>query len=184
MFGRPRWRKRARLSQLSQTARAALWVCVLGVGLSAELATPLTAAARRESTFNYPYSRVWTSAVRLMRVDFGCTITEKDRDDGYLLFEYPDRGKTYPGSVELVLVKVNDSEATRVVLQIPALPSYVENMIVDRLARKLEQEFGPPKEVKRPVEPPSSDKDDSDQASDTDKPKPPATKAKPNGDKP
>ena len=132
------------------------------------------AHARREQTFGYPYSRVWTSAVRLLRVDFEATITEKDKEDGYFLFEYPDRGKVYAGSCELVAVKQDDSESVRVVITIQALPSYVENMIMDRLGRKLEQEFGAPHEAKpkKPAEP-APGKDDGD-ASEQERPKAPA----------
>jgi hypothetical protein len=99
-------------------------------------------------TFNYPYSRVWTTAVRLMRVDFESQITEKDKEDGYFLFEFPDRGKSYPGSMELITTQKDDVESVRVVLTIQALPSYVETMLMDRLARKLVQEFGAPPERK------------------------------------
>jgi hypothetical protein len=123
-----------------------LFASLLGLLLMA--AEP--AAARREITVNYPYARVWTAAVRLMRVDLECNITEKDKDDGYLLFEYPDRGKTYPGSLELIASKRDDVEGVIVVLKVPAMPTYVEGMILERLTRKLEQEFGPPKEGKRP----------------------------------
>jgi hypothetical protein len=145
------------------------------LGLSLLMAAPRPAYARRESTFNYPYERVWTAAVRLMRVDFGCTITEKDKDDGYFMFEYPDRGKTFPGSAELVATKNDDVDSVRVVLQIPAQPTYVEGMMLERLSRKLEQEFGAPKEPKRPAEGPS----------DPDKPKPePSNKPKVGQDKP
>lgn len=117
-------------------------------------------------TFGYQYSRVWTTAVRLMRVDFEANITEKDKEDGYFLFEYRERGKTYPGSVELVSISEGDNETVRVVLTIQALPSYVENMMVDRLARKLEQEFGPPRAAKRPGSDPNAkpgpERDDAD----------------------
>jgi hypothetical protein len=59
-----------------------------------------------------------------------------------------------------------------VVLQIASLPTYVENMILERLGKKLEQEFGAPKEAKKP-EPPK-DKDDRDGSGEGgDKPKPP-----------
>lgn len=127
-------------------------------------AAPLTVHARREATFGYPYSRVWTTAVRLMRVDYEATITEKDKDDGYFLFEYRERGKAYQGSVELVAVSEGENESVRVVLTIQALPSYVENMMVDRLGRKLEQEFGPPRQQKRPGPDagPAKDRDDGD----------------------
>ena len=104
--------------------------------------------------------------MRLMRVDFEATITEKEKDDGYFLFEYKDRGKAYAGSVELMPVQqAGGGESVRVVLTIQALPSYVENMMVDRLGRKLEQEFGPPrvagKEPLRPSVDAGAPKDDT-----------------------
>ena len=140
---------------------------------------PTRVEARREATFNYPYSRVWTAAVRLMRVDFECAITEKDKDDGYFLFEYPDHGKQFPGSVELVATTQDDIESVRVVIQIPAMPSYVEGMMMERLGRKLEQEFGAPKQPKRAA----PKKDEAEDGSEPDKPKGgPAGKAKPDAD--
>jgi hypothetical protein len=155
-----------------------LWVSLLVVGLG--VAAPRIVYARREGTFAYPYSRVWTAAVRLMRVDYACDITEKDKDDGYFLFEYPDRGKLYSGSVELIADKdKDDGGSVRVVLTIPTLPSYVESMMMERLGRKLEQEFGPPKEIKRPVEAPRPP-EDPDNPSDPDKPKTPPAKPPPN----
>jgi hypothetical protein len=147
--------------------RAGMWVSVLCLALIA----PASVHAKREMMFSYPYVRVWTAAVRLMRVDFESTITEKDKDDGYFLFEYPDRGKSVAGSMELIASKQGDVESVRVVLQIASLPTYVENMILERLSKKLEQEFGAPKEAKKP-EPPK-DKDDGDGSGDgVDKPKP------------
>jgi hypothetical protein len=127
--------------------------------------------ARREGTFAYPYVRVWTAVVRLMRVDFECTITEKDKDDGYFLFEYPDRGKRYPGSVELVATRADESGGVRVVIQIPGMPTYVESMMMDRLAKKLEQEYGPAKEPK-PAEPQDPNKDEGERPAPGDKAKP------------
>lgn len=152
-----------------------MWVGVLALGLL----TPLTGHAKREQTFSYPYSRVWTAAVRLMRVDFEANITEKDRDDGYFLFEYPERGKNVPGSMELVAQKQGENEAVRVVLQIPSMPTYVENMILERLAKKLEQEFGAPKEAKKPEPPKDKDKDEGDAPVDGEKPKAPPAKKPP-----
>ncbi|HEX4354589.1 MAG TPA: hypothetical protein VHZ95_16785 [Polyangiales bacterium] len=147
----------------------------LGLVVALSIAMPRTAAAKRETTFSYPYDRVWNATVRLMRVDFECVITEKDKDDGYFLFEYPDRGKTFPGSAELVAIKVDDVEQVRVVIQVPAMPSYVEGMMLDRLAKKLEQEFGAPKEPKHAPDSPN----------DPDKPKPdPSNKPKTSPEKP
>jgi hypothetical protein len=106
----------------------------------AALASP--ALARRDATFNYAFARVWTAAVRLVRVELECPITEKDKDDGYFFFEYTNQNKAYPGTVELVSVQTEAGEQVRVIVQVPAMPSYVEAMILDRLGKKLEKEFG------------------------------------------
>ncbi|HKP55569.1 MAG TPA: hypothetical protein VJV78_02550 [Polyangiales bacterium] len=109
------------------------------------VSAPPSASARREATFSYSISRVWTAAVRLIRVDLECPVTEKDKEDGYFFFEYSDRGKKYPGSVELVNMQDSGGDQVRVIVTVAAMPAYVEGMILDRLNRKLEQEFGPPK---------------------------------------
>jgi hypothetical protein len=137
-----------------------------------------TAHARRETTFNYPYSRVWTTAIRLMRVDYESQITEKDKDDGYFLFEFPDRGKSYAGSMELIASHKDEVESVRVVLTIQALPTYVESMLMERLARKLMQEFGPPPERKLPEKRPAPD-NGADQAPEDAEQPPPADAERP-----
>jgi hypothetical protein len=161
-----------------------LYACVV---IAVSLSAPRV-HARREATFNYPYTRVWTTAVRLLRVDFEAQITEKDKDDGYFLFEFPDRGKSYAGSCELVTTRKDDVESVRVVLTIQALPSYVETMLMDRLARKLVQEFGPAPE-RKPEKRPDTGKDkekDGDDAElrpvEPEGPKSPAKPTRPEAD--
>lgn len=124
--------------------RAALFVTVVLslIGLAD------TAFAKRESTLRYPYSLVWTTAVRMIRVDYESPITEKDKDEGYFLFSFLHQGKEHPGSFEVI----EDSEnGARVVIQIPAMPSYVEQMLIDKLERKLSQDHGSPRENKKPA---------------------------------
>ena len=116
----------------------------LGLALLAVLVWAGGAQAKREQTFAYPYSRVWTAAVRMLRVDFNSPITEKDPDSGYFLFDFPESGKSYAGSVEVVRVTENDVDSARVLIQLPGLPGYVEQMLLDRLTRKLGQEYGQP----------------------------------------
>jgi hypothetical protein len=107
-----------------------------------------TASAKRESTLRYPYSLVWTTAVRMIRVDYESAITEKDKDEGYFLFSFLHEGKEHPGSFEVI----EDTEnGARVVVQIPAMPSYVEQMLIDKLERKLSQDHGAPREIKKPA---------------------------------
>ena len=120
----------------------------LGFALAVVLFWAGGAQARREQSFPYPFSRVWTAAVRLVRVDFESTITEKDKDSGYFLFEFTDGAKSHPGSVEVVKVMTGGIESVRVIVQVPAMPSYVEQMMLDRLNRKLGQEYGAPQAPK------------------------------------
>ena len=74
---------------------------------------------------------------------------------GYFLFDYKDDGRMYPGSVELVRIADQGGGSIRVVMQIPAMPSYIERMLLDKLQKKLVDEYGepaPPPE--QPEEPP------------------------------
>jgi hypothetical protein len=119
-----------------------------------------TAFAKRESTLQYPYSLVWTTAVRMIRVDYESPITEKDKDEGYFLFSFVHEGKEHPGSFEVI---ADADNGARVVVQIPAMPSYVEQMLIDKLVRKLSQDHGSPRENKKPApEPKKPAKPDSD----------------------
>jgi hypothetical protein len=117
------------------------------------------AQAKREQSFRYPYSRVWSSTLRMLRVDFQSPIHEKDQESGYFLFDFPESGKSHPGSVELVRSTEGGVETVRVMITIAALPTYVEQMLLDRLERKLSQEFGDPTEPpKAPAKPPTPGK--------------------------
>lgn len=112
---------------------------------------PLSADARAKAEVNYPFASVWTTLVRLVRVDLGCAITEKDKDEGYMLFDYTDAGRTVPGTVELVRSKRGPQEVISLVVQIPAMPTYVERMVIDRLERKLRDELGAPVQLTPPA---------------------------------
>jgi hypothetical protein len=118
-------------------ARSLFTFLAMALWLGGAALVPATAAARREVVFSYPFVRVWSTAVRLLRVDLECPITEKDREEGYFFFQYSDHGKTFPGSVEFVTSKENGGETVRVVIQVPAMPSYVEAMMLDRLPKEV-----------------------------------------------
>lgn len=114
---------------------------------------PGHAMARTKGEVTYPFTSVWTTLVRLVRVDLGCAITEKDKDEGYVLFDYQDAGRTVPGTIELVRSKRGSVEQVSLVVQIPAMPSYVERMVIDRLERKLREELGAPRTATPPPAP-------------------------------
>lgn len=105
--------------------------------------------------YTYSYDQMWRAAVRLVAVDFRFPISERDPDIGYLLFEYQEQGRAYAGSLELVRTRGADGvDRVRAVVQINAMPSYVERMMLDRYARKLRDDYGSPPVVRRPPPPP------------------------------
>lgn len=106
---------------------------------------PSVAVARSSITVEYNYHRVWTTSIRLFRIDLGCPIKEKDRENGYFIFEYKDGGRTFSGSVELIKIRSNKGVGeVRVIVQIAQLPQYIERMMLNRLTRKLSADFGEP----------------------------------------
>jgi hypothetical protein len=111
------------------------------------------ASAKGSYDSAYGFDRTWNAGMRLVRVDLGLKITEKDEGAGYLLFDYlsPESGKKpVPGSMEFI--RARDTGAVRVVVQIPRMPAYHEQVLVDSLARKLRNDYGdPPKRAPAPV---------------------------------
>jgi hypothetical protein len=122
----------------------AAWLLTLALAGSVLFALP---ASRAEASAGYasPYTfeQTFGSAMRLLRVDLGCAITEKDVENGYVLFDYtsPESGKrVHHGSIEVVRGK----QGSQVTVQLVTLPQYHEQMIVDALAKKLSSEHGAP----------------------------------------
>ncbi len=128
---------------------------------------PTSALARVQEDLPWSYTQIFQSSIRLVRVDLGCTITERDEDAGFVLFEYESSGRVHHGSIEFAPTTDRYGvEAVRVVVQIPTLPTYVERMILNRLERKLRDEIGPPPRVRRTpvVEAPEEDEHDDEEA--------------------
>lgn len=126
------------------------------LGAAAVAAAPTVAAARAEKTVTYDRARVFTTAVRFLRVDVGATITERDADAGYILFELIDEGKAYPGALELIEVDTGgDRPAVRLALRLDDRPAWMEVDLLDKLERKLRAELGkPPRIERKPKDPP------------------------------
>jgi hypothetical protein len=112
------------------------------------------ACAKSAYDSGYGFDRTWNAGLRLVRVDLGLKVTEKDDTNGYLLFDYksPESGqKPVPGSMEFIKGK---DGAVRVVVQIAQMPGYHEQVLVDALSRKLRNEYGdPPKKPPLPSVP-------------------------------
>lgn len=134
--------------------------------LTALLVPAAPASARLSHEYTYTYDQLWQAAVRMVAVDFRFPITERDPEIGFLLFEYRDQGRAYHGSVELVRTRgPHDTPQVRVVMQVQGMPTYVERMMLDRLTRKLTDDYGTPPPTRRPPAPPPA-VDDEDEAED------------------
>lgn len=139
-------------SRVLGAARRLLLALALSIA-TVSLAPPV-AEARVTGETAYSYEQTWQTAVRLLRVDLQCPITDRDEEMGFVLFEYTSQGRTYPGSVEIVRsTDARGEEHIRVTVQVPAMPSYVERMVFDRLTRKLREDYGDVRTRRRPQPP-------------------------------
>lgn len=123
-------------------------------------ASPASAKSAYDSA--YGFDRTWNAGLRLVRVDLGLKVTEKDDTNGYLLFDYksPESGqKPVPGSMEFIKGK---DGAVRVVVQIAQMPGYHEQVLVDNLQRKLRTEYGDPPKKAPPAAAPKDAGPDGD----------------------
>jgi hypothetical protein len=122
-------------------SKAALVGVLSGVAVAAAISmTSLGADAKSTYESPYGYDRTWNAALRLVRVDNGWKISEKDDQNGYLLFDYksPENSKVSP---------------VNVLVQLPQMPHYHEQVLLDSLASKMRREYGdPPERRKRPPE--------------------------------
>jgi hypothetical protein len=108
----------------------------------------LTAQARTESELQYTKAQTYSSALRYLRVDLGYSVTEKDAEAAYLMFEFQrtDQKKLGLGTIEIV----ETDQSVKLVVRIPELPEYQERMLAEGLLSKLKNEHGDPPPRKPP----------------------------------
>jgi hypothetical protein len=139
---------------MEQAARFACWVAGIGVVSVAALASSLWATpAGADASYASPYTlgQTYSAALRLIRVDNGFQITERDPEAAYILFEYehPESGtRITPGAIELI----PRTDRVTVLVKLPKMPRYHEEALANALRRKLETEYGdpPPRTKPRP----------------------------------
>ncbi|MDX2021639.1 MAG: hypothetical protein SF187_15455 [Deltaproteobacteria bacterium] len=159
------------MKSFNKIFQASVFVCFFATAMGA--LSPTVAHARSTLDLPYPVDQIWSSAVRFLRVDKRFPILEKDKDAGYILFDYVEEAaKVHKASLELVAVNESSGRAaTRVVLNIPDKPRHVESLLLEKLGSKAKDDLGapapppsrtkkePPAEAKRP-----KDKDEADKA--------------------
>ena len=93
-------------------------------------------SASAKSSFDSPYTltQTYNAALRLVRVDLGLTVTERDPSAAYILFDYKSNEsgrRTAPGSIEML----DAGRAVKVVVQLGQMPRYHEQVMSDALAK-------------------------------------------------
>lgn len=119
--------------------RVLLGLCV-GVSFAGLIALP---DATAKASFDSPYTleQTYNTALRYVRIDQGFKVTEKDPGAAYVLFEYRDtNGRETPGAIEMV----PSQQSIKVVVQLPKMPRYHEQVLADGLAKKMREELGEP----------------------------------------
>jgi len=98
-----------------------------------------------KTSFDSPYTlaQTYNAALRLVRVDLGLKVTERDPAAAYVMFEYKHvqtGDRIVPGSIEML----DSSQSVKVIVQLSQMPRYHEAVLSDALRRKLREEYGEP----------------------------------------
>lgn len=119
------------------------------------LALLSSAVAHARATADVPYTlaEAYSTALRFVRVDRGCAITDRDGDAAYILFDCKDGERSKRGAVELFPQK----RGVRVQVTLGDDTHAMELRFVELIERKLRDERGTPAPpAAAPTPPPSS----------------------------
>jgi hypothetical protein len=134
----------------TRTWRQVLVVLTLGLGLWFAFQGQASATARID--VNYSRQQVYSAALRYLRIDLNCEITERDETAAYLLFRYQPVGQSAAsfGAIEII----ERGSGVTLAVKIPRLPAYHETVVRDGLVRKLAEDYGVNKPKRPAPEPP------------------------------
>jgi hypothetical protein len=122
-----------------------------GLALIVALSITSNADARAQSDLPYAVAEAFSTALRFVRVDRGCKVTDKDPDAAFVSFECDDGGKIKRGSLELFKV----SSGVRMQVTLGDDTHGTELRWLELFERKLRDERGapvpPPAPVKQPA---------------------------------
>ena len=119
---------------------------------------PMGTRLHHSRVLSYPAAQVWPAAIRYLRVDRAYDLVDRDRDAGFILFDFPLSGRSDApmGRGSLELVETEDASgraAVRLQVSTDAGPAHLPHAIAEGLAKKLKEERGQPAPPPR-LEPP------------------------------
>lgn len=153
---------------LTAIAQGAVGVAKAASATAAEHESMATMMENRR-VISYPFEQVWPTAIRFLRVDRGFTVTDRDVEAGYVLFEFSiDGDKRGNGSLEMFRTEDSSGRpSVSVSISTGAGPISMPNTLLDGLAAKVREERGqpappPPKDTPTPPDPPADGEDPDD----------------------
>ena len=115
---------------------------------------------------SYPMEFVWPTAIRYLKVDRQYEVSEKDRDSGYVLFNFPHGSTSGTGSLEMLeTTDVSGRKAVRLMVSTSNGPAHLPHTLAEGILAKLRAERGQPAPPppSSPADPPKKDEGDKDQ---------------------
>ena len=107
-----------------------------------------TALAKSSKDVPYTVGESFSSALRFVRIDRGCKVTDKDPDAAFITWECKDDDKVLRGSIEIF--RAGD-KVVRLQVTLGDEPHYAELRFLELLERKLRDERGTPPAVAPPA---------------------------------
>ena len=127
-------------------------------------------AAETKTNLQYPYEWVFSSAVRLVKIDLKGDLEEENKASGYIIFWYEYNGLKSYASMEFVdLTSDENGYSVNVRLVLDKLPSWVEEDLLEKLELKIKDLYGSPPAYKKKKQPSEDEDDGEDQEKDEDK---------------
>jgi hypothetical protein len=104
-----------------------------------------SARGKAQSELAYRVEEVFSTALRFVRVDRGCKITDKDPDAAFVMFECRvDETHVSRGAVEIFHSQTRGKDGVRLSVSLPDEGHGPELRMVELIERKLRDERGTP----------------------------------------
>jgi hypothetical protein len=109
------------------------------------LLAPGVGLAKAHSELAYRVEEVFSTALRFVRIDRGCKITDKDPDAAFVMFEcHVDDAHVSRGAIEIFRSLAHGKDGVRLSVSLPDEGHGPELRMVELIERKLRDERGTP----------------------------------------
>ena len=109
---------------------------------------------QNKRVLSYPYEQVWPTALRFLRLERSYEIKERDKEAGFMTFEFEENGRQVLGSLELLPTQdVAGRRAVQMIINTQNGSAHLPHSILDGIAKKIRVERGQPTAPPPPKKP-------------------------------